>query len=62
MTTRKLIIFEHDTALGGAPSHELFEAVEVVRRPEVSVARDFSDYEVQVHADIVPEGITVRGA
>ena len=62
MTTRKLIIFEHDTALGGAPSHELFEAVEVVRRPEVSVARDFSDYEVQVHADSVPEGITVRGA
>jgi hypothetical protein len=29
MSTRALIIFEHDSALGTAPSHRLFEALEV---------------------------------
>ena len=32
MAARKLIVFRHDTALGNAPAHVLFDAVQVKRR------------------------------
>ncbi len=45
MSTRKLIVFEHATALGNKPAHELFEKV-THRRKTKGPARDFSDYEI----------------
>lgn len=45
MSARKLIIFEHETALGNAPAHDLFEKVSCERTSE-GPARSFSDYKI----------------
>jgi CRISPR-associated protein Csd2 len=51
MAPRKLWVFRHDTALGNAPAHKLFERVNAKRKAGVEVARDFSDYEVTSKAE-----------
>lgn len=43
MSARKLIIFEHETALGNAPAHDLFSKVEC-KRVTAGPARKFTDY------------------
>ncbi len=45
MGTRRLVIFEHETALGNAPASDLFERVTFARTTE-GPAREFKDYEV----------------
>ncbi len=60
MTARKLVIFEHPSALGAAPSHVLLDAVRIGRREGVDVPRAFGDYEVAIDRSVVPEGIAVR--
>ncbi|HPH02858.1 MAG TPA: type I CRISPR-associated protein Cas7 [Spirochaetota bacterium] len=45
MCTRRLLIFEHGSALGNKPVHELFERVACWCTTEAP-AREFSDYEV----------------
>src|SRR5208283_3797813 len=44
MSPQKLIVFKHQTALGNAPAHKLFERVQVARKTDVEVGRSFSDY------------------
>jgi len=47
MSTRKLIVFKHNSALGSAPAHMLFDLVKVIRKPgENGPARSFADYAV----------------
>jgi CRISPR-associated protein Csd2 len=46
MSPQKLIVFKHQSALGNAPAHKLFERVTIQRKSEVQVARSFSDYDV----------------
>ena len=60
MAVRALIIFEHDSKLGAAPSHKLLDAVRVRRKPDVGVPRDFADYVVEIDQDAIPSGVTVR--
>ncbi|OJH37897.1 type I-C CRISPR-associated protein Cas7/Csd2 [Cystobacter ferrugineus] len=55
MATQRLIVFEHQSALGNAPAHRLFDLVKVSRKDSSRPARDFSDYEVTVGP--VPEGV-----
>ncbi len=59
MNARKLIIFKHDSALGNAPAHTLFDLVTVSRNgdPE-KPARAFSDYAVIVNGG-APTGVEV---
>ncbi len=45
MSARRLVIFEHGTALGNKPAHELFERV-TWKRKSAEPARAFSDYEI----------------
>lgn len=45
MSARRLVVFEHGTALGNKPAHELFERV-TWRRTNAGPARSFSDYEI----------------
>lgn len=45
MTTRRLVVFEHNSALGSKPADELFNRVEV-RHTGNTPARDFSDYTI----------------
>lgn len=59
MSPRGLYVFTHQSSLGNAPAHQLFDRVKVVRRPEVEAPRAFTDYEVQVADGDLPEGITL---
>lgn len=59
MNPRGLLVFKHDSQLGNAPSHKLFEAVTVKRKESVEVARSFSDYDVSIDESAIPEGVTL---
>ena len=57
MAPQKLIVFKHQSALGNAPAHKLFERVTIRRKSDVPVARSFSDCEVTVNKANLPAGI-----
>ena len=60
MATQKLIIFKHDSALGNAPSHKLFDLIKIVKKKDVVVPRKFTDYEVVVPTkEDIPSGVEV---
>ena len=58
MSTRGLYVFEHESELGSAPAHALFDRVSVARA--VEAPRSFSDFEVRVEEDDLPKGVTLR--
>jgi CRISPR-associated protein Csd2 len=61
MNARKLIVFKHDSVLGNAPAHKLFDLVTVKRSTGITKpARAFSDYDVQIDRANVPQGITLE--
>jgi len=59
MTTRGLYVFKHDSELGNAPAHALFERVQVQRKPGVEVPRSFGDYDVVVNEADMPSGVSL---
>ncbi len=73
MAARKLVAFEHSSALGNAPAHELFERVVIdrvsagetypigdKRLDNATPARRFSDYHVTIDDRNLPDGVTIR--
>jgi CRISPR-associated protein Csd2 len=58
MAAQKLIVFKHDSELGNAPAHKLFELVEVKRKNESVPPRHFSDYEVNIKKE--PDGVKLQ--
>lgn len=60
MTTRGLYVFRHESPLGNAPAHSLFERVTVARREGVQVPRSFSDYSVTVNDAGLPSGVSLE--
>lgn len=62
MSARKLIVFEHDNAMGNAPAHLLFDSVTVERigGGNGEPSRHFDDYRVVVDHAAIPEGINVK--
>ena len=58
MVLRELIVFKHESSLGNAPSHKLFELVTVERKSGVTVPRGYADYKVQVNTEALPNHIT----
>jgi CRISPR-associated protein Csd2 len=44
MTARGLYVFKHDSELGNAPAHALFDRLEVKLKKEDTLARDFGKY------------------
>ncbi len=58
MATRGLFIFKHDSKLGNAHAHELFERVTVQRKDPSKPARSFSDYAVTIDGAQMPKGVT----
>ena len=58
MVMRELIVFKHESPLGNAPSHKLFDLVTVKRRSDVDVPRLYADYMVRVNTDALPEHVT----
>ncbi len=57
MATRKLFVFEHETTLGNAPSHKLFDLITVMRKDHTKPTRSFTDYEIAVDNDGIPSGV-----
>ncbi|MBK7541402.1 MAG: type I-C CRISPR-associated protein Cas7/Csd2 [Candidatus Competibacteraceae bacterium] len=57
MTTRGLYVFQHDSALGNAPSHRLFERVSAALNDPASTPRAFGDYSVSVDEAGLPDGV-----
>ena len=60
MSTRRLVVFEHESMLGNAPAHRLFERIKIIRKDPTSPARAYSDYEVTVDKESIPAGITIQ--
>lgn len=63
MAVRKIVIFKHDSALGNAPAHKLFELVPNPKlRDDSKPPREFSDYEdIGIPADgELPKNITIQ--
>lgn len=54
MSTRALVIFEHDSALGNKPAFELFDRVSWKRVTE-GPARSFDDYQLLLDAEPIKE-------
>lgn len=60
MAARKLIVFKHDSKLGNAPAHSLFDRVAVSRASDPETpARAFSDYQIAIHQDGLPAGVEI---
>ena len=72
MAPRRLVVFRHDSPLGNAPAHRLFERVSVrrvvdgesidLRSPstrELPAARAYADYAVHVDTGDLPSGVDV---
>lgn len=61
MNARKLIAFKHESALGNAPAHKLFDLVTVKRANDATKPpRAFADYEVAVGRANIPAGVTLE--
>ena len=59
MATRKLVIFKHDSELGNAPSHLLFDLIKVGKTGTATPPRAFADYVVSIDTSSVPDGVTL---
>ncbi|WP_297927573.1 type I-C CRISPR-associated protein Cas7/Csd2 [Metallibacterium sp.] len=59
MSTRGLYVFRHDSELGNAPAHGLFERIAVTRKAGVDVPRSFADYDVRIQDTNLPGGVTL---
>ncbi len=62
MAARKLIVFEHESAMGNAPAHVLFDAVEVAptEAQATGAPRKFSDYRITIDHAAIPAGVTLH--
>lgn len=59
MSTRKLIVFKHSTALGNAPAYKLFDSIKVEKKDKTKPARSYEDYSVTIDMAHIPQGVEV---
>ena len=59
MAVRKLYIFKHNSELGNAPSHMLFNLVKVSKKNPEIPARNYSDYQVEIESSKLPNGVEI---
>lgn len=57
MAVRELIVFKHECELGNAPSHKLFDLIDIKRKDHLKPARNYQDYTVEIDESKVPEGV-----
>jgi len=60
MALRELIVFRHDSPLGNAPAHKLFDLVTVERNAGVEVPRCYEDYVVSIKTGDLPSGVSIE--
>jgi len=58
MTIRGLYVFSHESALGNAPAHVLFDRVQVRRKDGIEATRKFEDYTIIFNDTDFPGGVT----
>lgn len=58
MVLRKLIIFKHDSELGNCSSQKLFDLVNITKKDGVIYPRNYTDYDVTIDMDSLPDGVT----
>lgn len=58
MIVRELIVFKHESDLGNAPSHKLFDLV-TVQKNTPNPPRAYSDYDIIIDEEKLPAGITL---
>ncbi len=59
MATRKLVVFKHESKLGNAHAHQLFERVTVSLKHKDHPPRAIADYQIDIDRDNLPQGITI---
>lgn len=59
MAVRELFVFKHDSGIGNAPSHKLFDLVEVKRNDISLPPRNYKDYCITVSESEIPDGVTL---
>jgi CRISPR-associated protein Csd2 len=60
MSSRRLVVFEHDSMLGNAPAHRLFDRIHIGRKDATRPPRDYSDYDVEIDVTALPEGVQIH--
>lgn len=60
MASRKLIIFKHDSALGNAPAHKLFDLVTVSRNNLDAPPRNYKDYQICIDTEHLSAGVSIE--
>ena len=59
MSCRGLYVFSHESSMGNAPAHRLFDLISAQRKDGVEAPRKFRDYKVTVDEARVPEKVTL---
>jgi CRISPR-associated protein Csd2 len=62
MSTRGLYVFKHDSELGNASAHSLFDRLKVQAKEEGAVARSFDAYSVSFDGKQVAVGESIAAA
>ena len=57
MAVRKLLVFKHQSPIGNAPSHILFDLIKAQRKDAQKPARNYSDYEITINKNGLPDGV-----
>lgn len=58
MAVRQLIVFKHDSELGNAPAHKLFERVQIRKKEGVTAPRSYGDYTLTIDREGFPQGVS----
>ena len=59
MAVRKLILFRHDSKLGNAPAHKLYDSLHVAKKEGVEFPRSIADYDITLDHSAIPAVVTV---
>ena len=59
MSTRKLVVFKHESVLGNAPAHSLFDLLTVKRLDGGKPPRSIDDYEISINEGQCPAGVEI---
>jgi len=60
MSTRGLYVFKHESELGNAHAHSLFERIQVKRKAGLDVVRSFDGYDVTIDESAMPAGVSLE--
>jgi len=60
MCTRGLYVFEHASALGNAPAHELFDRIKIPALGAEASPRQFGEYKIDINETNLPNGVTLH--